>query len=253
MKNQKMTITTIWILVSALSILLFTGCEPDRPVHPPVTPKVERKLVSQDLMQGLPVDNRVIDPEYYLASGNTSWFLEKLDGNFTPCESFRRVSLKAQPVGRNALKIDGAQLNPSGCAAWGAIKVGVLPVNLSVWAGSANDDFEQQLMVQSHFYDPTKSHYNQVQALQRIANSRQIIEGITWYQYQGNIPDGAIGIADIMVEYSGSDSILIAGAIASDVESKARLYYSRAIAKPATESMRKRLEWRKEQQENQMF
>jgi hypothetical protein len=251
MTTQTFPSTLKWLLVSAISTLLFTGCD-NYPIEPG-TPKVDRSLVSQDLMLGLPVNNRVIDPEYYLSNSLTSWFLEKLNGNFSPCESFRRVSLKSQPIGRNALKIDGAQHNTTGCAAWGVIKVGIYPVNISVWVGSVSEDFDQQLLVQSHYYQPSLSHSNLVQSLEKEDNSRMVIDDIVWYQYRGNIPEGAIGIADIMLEYTGTDSILIAGATAIDVESKAKMYYGQQAAHPMTESLRKRLEMRQVQQENQMF
>lgn len=182
--------------------------------------KVERSMMEKPLLAGLPVNNRVMDPEYYLESGLTSWFFEKVSEEFALCESVSRVTFPDLPAGRHALLISGNAANPTGCIAWGSMILGVSAVKVNIWASYEQQTALEEFDIKISYFDPQQGDENVYQVLQINEASAQTIGGLTWYQFEGLIPASAQGWGDIQITHNTTSNLLVGGFTAQDVSQK---------------------------------
>ena len=206
--------------------------------------KVDRAMLESPLLAGLAFNNRAIDPEYYLRGDLTSWFLEKIATEYGECESFSRVTFPHLPAGRHALSIKGIEGNPTGCIAWGSIILGVSSVKVKIWASHEQQTVIEDFNLKVSYFDPLAGDENVYQVLHVDETSAQILDGLTWYQFEGVIPSSAQGWADIQITHHANSNLLVNGFSATDVDEKVQQSFSmskKPMVKKLTNSMKRSL------------
>jgi hypothetical protein len=208
-------------LSAFLFCLMLISCSDGvKDVEPEPVTKVERTILQVPLLAGLPVENRAIDPEFYLREGLASWFFEKISPSFDICEDFSRVTYKKLPAGRHALSIKGSNTNLTGCIAWGAFILGLPAAKVSVWVAHEQQTLVEEIDLKISYFDPQEGNENVYQQMLIDESSLQTTDGIEWYQFEGVIPASAQGWADIQITHNSNTDLLINGLVVQDIDAK---------------------------------
>jgi len=131
--SAALTLFVIGLFAGVLSACSGDDSGTDKPV---MVPPALRELTTRKLFGEMPLDNRLIDPQFALIDGQ-AWLPYT---NTMPTLS--RVFLPATPLGQPALFV--AASNPRDMMLLGAAKGGTTPLIASVWFGRAlgSDDLE---------------------------------------------------------------------------------------------------------------
>jgi hypothetical protein len=156
-----------------------------------------RSLVSVGFLEGVAIENRIVDPAMRVDSGDT-WLFTDLSSMQVPAR-VNKAALPRTPAGQAALFV-GSAANPNGAALIGTFKIPAGSYVASIWCGAATTD---RLGVQpaTLTFDTNGANNPRAVELSPDDPSRtQDLDGLHWVHYSANVsPDVVAGLGYLYI------------------------------------------------------
>ncbi len=182
-----------------------------------------RKLVSDGLMGNLPVDNRVIDPEFTASDFDTGflryWYGVQRRGGEVFGARVNTWYSKLTPTRTNALRLRAEDLieDPT---IYGFVKTGPAQHEATVWIGRNADatDVEQAAVrVAILGFNPNNDEVRTAFDFTRVEGSRTELDGRVWHQYEGGWRSFLAGWSYFEIHDTGREDLYVAGPVVRDL------------------------------------
>jgi hypothetical protein len=180
-----------------------------------------RVLVADGLMGDLPMDNRVVDPEFttfdFQSERLRYWYaLRSRNGQSVGVPVYTWYTRRS-PTRTNALRVEGGL--DSDPTIYGFVKTGIAVHDASIWVGrdaGAQDVNAASVTVTILGFNPNSTDGRAAIDLERISDSRTEVGGRVWHRYVGNWRTFLAGWSYFQVQDAARENLFVAGPVVRD-------------------------------------
>jgi hypothetical protein len=182
-----------------------------------------RRLVMDGLMGDLPVDNRVIDPEFAAADFDTGrlryWYGVQPRGAEVFGARVNTWFSKLTPTRTNALRLSADDLveDPT---IYGFVKTGPAQHEATVWIGrkaDAADVDQDSVTVAILGFNPNNDEVRTAFDFTKVDGSRTELDGRVWHQYEGGWRSWLAGWSYFEIHDTAREDLYVAGPVVRDL------------------------------------
>jgi hypothetical protein len=202
--------------------------EPDEVEDWDVPPPPLRTLITRPLFDTLPIDNRVVSPNFDLMSG--TWYVAPLWGG--DLGEMRRQALAKVPVQQPLLMLPKTGVNANGVWLGGLAMMGNGAHHAELWIGRPQNSVDPeavQVDVGMMGFSPDWMDPWAFVGMFRQSSSRVLLDGVVWHRFEGAI-DGLEGWAYLAVQDASSVPLYVLGPSLTEVKSAG----AKVVARQAT-------------------